>query len=77
MTMLRDTIIEAIEENRKEDSSVLKRMEDVEKAIKAVKTDLISTLPKMHRAGRLDRKNLSIDVLALSGEEEPLTAEAA
>ena len=77
MFMLREAITEAMKDGHKEDASVLKRMEDVEKAIKAVKTDLISTLPKMHRAGRLDTKNLCIDVLALSAEEEPLTVEAA
>ena len=77
MTMLRDAITEAMQENRKEDASVQKRMEDVEKAIKAVKTDLIASLPKMHRTGRLDLKNLNIQVLALSSEDEPLAVEAA
>jgi hypothetical protein len=77
MTMLREAITEAMQENRKEDAAVLKRIEDVESAIKAVKTDLIATLPKMARAGRLDTKNLSIDVLALSSEDEPLAVEAA
>lgn len=77
MTMLREAITEAMQENRKEDAAVLKRIEDVESAIKAVKTDLIATLPKMARAGRLDTKNLSIDVLALSSEDEPLEVEAA
>ncbi|HQZ67281.1 MAG TPA: hypothetical protein PLY87_19460 [Planctomycetaceae bacterium] len=33
--------------------------------------------PKMHRAGRLDTKDLSICVLALSDEDEPLTAKVA
>ena len=77
MSMLREAITEAMQENRKEDAAVLKRIEDVESAIKAVKTDLIATLPKMARAGRLDTKNLSIDVLALSSEDEPLAVEAA
>ncbi len=77
MSMLREAITEAMQENRKEDAAVLKRIEDVEAAIKAVKTDLIATLPKMPRAGRLDTKNLSIDVLALSSEDEPLAIEAA
>lgn len=77
MSMLREAITEAMQENRKEDAAVLKRIEDVETAIKAVKTDLIATLPKMPRAGRLDTKNLSIDVLALSSEDEPLAVEAA
>ena len=77
MSMLREAITEAMTDGRKEDAAVLKRIEDVEAAIKAVKTDLIATLPKMPRAGRLDTKNLSIDVLALSSEDEPLAVEAA
>jgi hypothetical protein len=77
MTMLREAITEAMNDGRNEDSSVLKRIEDVEAAIKAVRSELLSRLPKMHRSGRLDTKNLCIDVLALSGEEEPLSVEAA
>jgi len=77
MSMLREAITEAMTDGRKEDAAVLKRIEDVEAAIKAVKTDLIATLPKMPRAGRLDTKNLNIDVLALSSEDEPLAVEAA
>lgn len=77
MSMLREAITEAMTDGRKEDATVLKRIEDVEAAIKAVKTDLIATLPKMPRVGRLDTKNLSIDVLALSSEDEPLAVEAA
>lgn len=77
MDMLREAITEAMQENRKEDTAVQKRIEDVNAAIKAVKTDLIAQLPKMPRAGKLDTKNLSIDVLALSAEEESLIVEAA
>ena len=77
MSMLREAITEAMTDGRKEDAAVLRRIKDVEAAIKAVKTDLIATLPKMPRAGRLDTKNLCIDVLALSAEDEPLTVEAA
>lgn len=77
MSMLREAIHEAMTNGQNENAAVLKRIEDVETAIKAVKTDLIATLPKMPRAGRLDTKNLSIDVLALSPEEEPVIVEAA
>jgi len=77
MSMLREAITEAMQENRKEDAAVLKRIEDVETAIKAVKTDLIATLPKMPRNGKLDTSRLTIDVLALSSEDEPLSVEAA
>lgn len=77
MEMLRDALHEAMQENRNENAAVQARIEDVNAAIKAVKSDLISSLPKMHRAGRLDTKGLCIDVLALSDDEEPLTVEAA
>lgn len=77
MEMLRDALHEAMQENRNEDAAVQARIEDVQTAIKAVKSDLISSLPKMHRAGRLDTKGLAIDVMALSADEEPLTVEAA
>lgn len=77
MSMLREAITEAMTDGRKEDAAVLKRIEDVEAALKSVRQDLIATLPKMPRAGRLDTKNLSIDVLALSSEDEPLAVEAA
>jgi hypothetical protein len=77
MSMLREAIHEAMTNGENEDAAVKKRIEDVNAAILAVKTDLIATLPKMPRAGRLETKNLSIDVLALSAEEGPLAVEAA
>lgn len=77
MEMLREALHEAMQENRNEDAAIQARIEDVQTAIKVVKTELIGTLPKMPRAGRLDTKGLSIDVLALSAEVEPLTVEAA
>jgi hypothetical protein len=78
MSMLREAICEAMQDGRKEDAAVQRRIEDVNAAIKAVKTDLIAKLPKMPRTGKLDTKNLSIDVVALSPEEEEsLVVEAA
>ena len=77
MSMLRDAIHEAMTNGENEDAAVKKRIEDVNAAIQAVKSDLIATLPKMPRAGRLETKNLTIDVLALSSEDEPLVVEAA
>lgn len=77
MSMLRDAIHEAMANGENEDAAVQKRIEDVNAAIQAVKSDLIAKLPKMPRAGRLETKNLNIDVVAISPEEEPLTVEAA
>lgn len=77
MEMLRDALHEAMQENRSEDAAIQARIEDVQTAIKAVKTELIGTLPKLPRSGRLDTKGLSIDVLALSANQERLAVEAA
>ena len=77
MVMLRDAMHEAMSNGEKEDAAVMQRIEDVNAAIKAVKSDLISKLPPMHRNGKLVTKNLSIHVLAISANEEPLTAEVA
>jgi hypothetical protein len=77
LVMLREAITEAMQDGVKEDHAVQGRIADVDRAIKSIRTELLNRLPKMHRSGRLDTKNLCIDVLALSGEEEPLTAEAA
>lgn len=77
MSMLREAIHEALANGENENAAVQKRIEDVNAAIQAVKTDLIAKLPKMSRAGRLETKNLAIDVVALSPEEEPQGVEAA
>lgn len=77
MAMLRDSLQEAMQENRNEDAAIQARIDDVQTAIKTVKNDLISSLPKMPRSGRLDTKGLAIDVLALSADAEPLAVEAA
>ena len=37
-------------------------MKDVEKAVEAIKRDLIAKLPKQKRAGRVITKNLTIEV---------------
>lgn len=77
MAMLREAIHEAMANGEKEDAAVMERIDDVNAAIRAVKSELIAKLPPMHRNGRLDTKELCIDVLAISADEEPLTVEAA
>ena len=77
MSMLREAIHEAMTNGENEDAAVQKRIEDVEAAIKAVKTDLIATLPKMPRNGKLDTSGLTIDVVAIAPEKESLVVEAA
>ena len=77
LTMLREAIHEAMQSGQSEDAAVQNRMDDVQAAIRAVKTDLIDRLPKMPRRGKLDTSHLDIEVMAVSPGEEPLVVEAA
>ena len=43
-------------------------MKDVEKAVKAVKKDLIAKLPKAKRSGRVITKELEVEVLPVVDE---------
>ena len=77
LTMLREAIHEAMRNGENQNAVVQERMEDVQAAIRAVKTDLIARLPKMPRRGKLDTSHLDIEVMAVSPGEEPLVVEAA
>lgn len=69
LNLLREAITEAMAENVNEDAKIKERMGDVEKAIKAVKDDLISKLPKMKRSGRVVTKDLEVTVTPVIAEE--------
>lgn len=71
MTLLREAMIEAMDEGVTEDGHIKSRIDDVTAAIAAVRTDLLAKLPKMPRAGRTITKGLHISVSSLA------TAEAA
>lgn len=71
MTLLREAMIEAMHEGVTEDGHIKSRIDDVNAAIAAVRTDLLAKLPKMPRAGRTITKGLHISVSSLA------TAEAA
>ena len=60
ISMLREAITEAMTERVKEDNHIQACIDDVQAAIKSVKTDLIAQLPKMHRAGRVETRDLEI-----------------
>ena len=64
LRMLREAITEAMENNDSTNEQIEARMKDVEKAVKAVKTDLIAKLPKVKRSGRVVTKDLEVSVLA-------------
>ncbi len=69
LAMLREALIEAMDDGVKEDANIQKRIEDVNSAVKAVHKDLISKLPKMHRNGKLITDDLHVEVMSLSALE--------
>ena len=69
MTLLREAMTEAMDEGVTEDGHIKSRIDDVNAAISAVRTDLLAKLPKMPRAGRTITKGLHISVSSLSAAE--------
>ena len=63
-----------MEDGVKEDANIQKRIDDVNAAVKAVRTDLISRLPKMHRNGKLLTNDLHVEVMPLSVLERETAA---
>lgn len=74
MTLLRESITEAMADGVKEDRHIKDRINDVNAAIKAVKNDLLARLPKMRRSGRIITKNLAVTVTPLSAVQQPFSA---
>lgn len=68
--VLRDAIREAMEAEQKEDGSIKARIRHVVEAVEFVKKEILQTLPKMRRQGRLDTRNLRVSF-------EPVGAAAA
>lgn len=62
LNMLKEAITEAMTNGKDKDTEIASRMKDVEKAVEAIKRDLIAKLPKQKRSGRVVTKNLSIEV---------------
>lgn len=69
LSMLREAITEAMDDGVNEDAKIKQRIGDVEKAIKAVKDELIAKLPKMKRSGRVVTKDLEVTVTPVMAEE--------
>ncbi len=67
--VLREAIRQAMEAEQKEDGAIKARIRHVVEAVEFVKKEILSTLPKMRRQGRLDTSNLRVSV-------EPVTAAA-
>ena len=62
LNMLKEAITEAMTNGTNKDTEIAARVKDVEKAVEAIKRDLIAKLPKQKRAGRVVTKNLNIEV---------------
>ena len=69
LNLLREAITEAMDENVNEDAKIKERMGDVEKAIKAVKDELIAKIPKMKRSGRVVTKDLEVTLTPVMADE--------
>jgi hypothetical protein len=69
MKLLREAIIEAMDDGVNEDGPIKSRIDDVTAAISAVRTDLLAKLPKMPRTGRTITKGIQITVSALKTAE--------
>jgi hypothetical protein len=65
--VLSQAIREAMEAEQKEDSAIRARIRHVVEAVEFVKKEILQTLPKMKRQGRLDTRNLRVSF-------EPVTA---
>lgn len=63
LRMLREAIIEALQNGKTKEERIEARMKDVEKAVEAVKKDLLDKLPKQKRSGRVVTKDLRVEVL--------------
>ena len=70
VAVLRSAITEAMEAEQKEDSAIQSRIRHVSEAVEFVKREILQTLPKMKRQGRLDTRNLRVSF-------EPVMAAAA
>lgn len=62
LKILREAITEAMDNGVNEDRHIKERINDVNKAITAIRKDLIDQLPKMQRAGRTVTKDLKVTV---------------
>jgi hypothetical protein len=68
LRMLREAVTEAMLDGVKEDDHIQRRINDVDAAIKAVRSELINRLPKMRRTGKLIIKDLTVIVSSESEE---------
>jgi hypothetical protein len=66
LTMLRESLQEAMTAKVKEDKAINARIKDVDEAVKAIRQELIASLPKMHREGKVLIDGLQVEVTAMN-----------
>jgi hypothetical protein len=69
MRLLREAILDAMQDGVNEDQHIKQRIDDVAAAMEAIKTELIGQLPKMARSGKVVTKELKISVSPLKPEQ--------
>lgn len=77
LNMLKEAITEAMTNGTNKDTEIAARVKDVEKAVDAIKRDLIAKLPKQKRSGRVVIKNLNIEVEPVRELDETFAAAVA
>lgn len=70
LMLLREAITEAMDDRVNEDTAIQQRIDDVQEAITAVRTELIDKLPKMKRAGRIVTSELKVSVTPVGIADE-------
>jgi hypothetical protein len=68
LQMFKEAITEAMTNGKGKDEQIEAHMMDVERAVAAVKKDLIAKLPKAKRSGRVITKDLEVEVLPVVDE---------
>jgi hypothetical protein len=67
LRILKEALIEALENGKSRDEQIEARLKDVEKAVETVKRDLIAALPRQKRSGRITH-DLTLEVLPISDD---------
>ena len=70
LAMLREALQEAMTAKIKEDASITQRIKDIDAAVKAIRSDLIAGLPKMHREGKLLLDGLQVEIMPVAAVPE-------
>ena len=71
LNMLRQALQEAMTSKVKEDGHITGHIKDIEAAVKAIRQDLIASLPKMHREGKVLVDDLQVEIMPMEAATVP------